>query len=207
MYLLISGATKTVRSLACHPNIGVLLTPNDGNAIPAAGVVWAADNSAFSGFDEARFRRFLDRIARSPARWVAAPDVVADASETLRRWKVWAPVIREHELPPALVLQDGMVLEDVPWDEVAAIFIGGSTRYKLGEEVVRLVAEARRRGLWVHMGRVNTARRILYAASLNCSSVDGSKFSRWSDTHVLPAMQLLERIQRQHRLPLAEVRP
>jgi len=60
--ILVSGATKTVRRLLGHPNLGVLLTPHDGNVAPPRGVVWAADNGAFRGFDDALFRGFLKRI-------------------------------------------------------------------------------------------------------------------------------------------------
>lgn len=75
MFVLVSGATTTVQALMVqHPNLGVLLTPNDGNVAPAPGVVWAADNSAFSGFDDEKFRRFLKRIEGAKGcLWVAAP--------------------------------------------------------------------------------------------------------------------------------------
>lgn len=214
MYLLVSGATATMKRFECHPNLGVLLVPRDGNALPPHGVVWAADNGCFTGFDEALFRVFLKKLASataSRARWVAAPDVVnrtehwgivGDAEGTAKRWRTWAPIIRAHGLPPAFVCQDGLVADEVPWDEAAAIFIGGSDRFKLGEEAVRIIAEAQRRGLWVHMGRVGTERRILYAAALQVTSIDCSKFSRWSDTHIPGALALFDRLRIQRRLPV-----
>ena len=43
---------------------------------------------------------------------------------------------------------------------LAAVFVAGSTAFKLGPAAAELVREARRRGLHAHMGRVSTARRI-----------------------------------------------
>lgn len=48
------------------------------------------------------------------------------------------------------------------------------TEWKLGEAAARLVAAAKARGLWVHMGRVNSYKRIAYAASIGCDSSDGT---------------------------------
>lgn len=192
MLVLVSGATKTVRDLMVqHPNLGVLLTPNDGNVAPQPGVLWAADNSAFSGFDDATFRRFLARIeGRRDCMWVTAPDVVGDAEATARLWNEWRPIIKARGLRPALVAQDGLTARDVPWDEVEAVFIGGTTRYKLSEAAAEVVGEANRRNVWTHMGRVNTAKRVLFAAAIGCRSVDGSSFSRFSKTHLPWALRL-----------------
>jgi hypothetical protein len=55
-----------------------------------------------------------------------------------------------------------------------ALFIGGSTEWKLGAEARALAALAKNRGLWVHMGRVNSLRRLRYAADIGCDSVDGT---------------------------------
>jgi hypothetical protein len=42
----------------------------------------------------------------------------------------------------------------VPWDAFDVLFLGGTTDWKLGPAAADLTAEARRRGLVVHMGRV-----------------------------------------------------
>lgn len=192
MFVLVSGATKTVRALMVqHSNLGVLLTPNDGNSAPQPGVVWAADNSAFSGFDDATFRAFLKRIeGRRDCLWVASPDVVGDAEATARLWEEWRPIINAHGHRPALVAQDGLSVRDVPWEGLEAVFIGGTTRYKLGEAAAEIAGEACRRNIWVHMGRVNTVKRLLFAAAIGCRSIDGSSFSRFSQTHLPWALRL-----------------
>ncbi len=44
---------------------------------------------------------------------------------------------------------------DRTWHRLDALFVGGSTYFKLGPTAAGLVREAKRRGLWTHMGRVN----------------------------------------------------
>lgn len=210
MFILVGGATTTVYPLmAHHPNLGVLLDPRGANETPPPGVTWAADNGAFAGFDEYRFRAMLekidDRITRHKAlladcRFVTSPDVVGDHDRTLELWRVWSPTIRKgYSLPPGFVAQDGCTADLVPWSEVAAVFIGGTTEFKLGEAAADIVAEANERGIWSHMGRVNSARRIVYASGLDCRSIDGSSFSRFARTHLAWALPLAR--TRQGRLP------
>jgi len=46
--------------------------------------------------------------------------------------------------------------------------------WKLSEVTRSLVADAKLHGKWVHMGRVNSRKRIRYAAEIGCDSVDGT---------------------------------
>ncbi len=188
MLLLVSGATKTVRRYKDSPYLGHLLTPSSGNRVEsllATGLPWAADNGAFAGFDEERFLRLLDRIeGRTGCLFVAAPDVVADAEATLDLFAGWQREIAARGLPVAFVAQDGLEAFPVPWGRFDALFLGGSTEWKLGEHARALCRKAKARGKWVHMGRVNTRRRIQVACSWGCDSVDGSGFSRWPDARI-----------------------
>jgi len=70
--------------------------------------------------------------------------------------------------------QDGLEDLAVPWRDMDAMFIGGTTSWKLGPAAAGLAAQARRRGLWVHLGRVNSLRRMRYAQAIGCHSVDGT---------------------------------
>lgn len=70
--------------------------------------------------------------------------------------------------------QDGLTIETCPWGEFDVLFLGGSTEWKLGPEARELTAEARRRGLPVHMGRVNSFKRLAYAEAIGCTSADGT---------------------------------
>jgi len=195
--LLVSGGTASFRPhLIERPDVfGTLVTPRTGNALPDVGR-WAADNGAFpgvagAGVNAEQFVAMLRRHEHGRARclFVAVPDVVrrvgarvvGDHLATRELFDVWSPRLRAMGWPCAFVLQDGCSVEDVPWAEVAAVFIGGSDAFKLGPEAARISHAARVRGVWAHMGRVNTVGRILYAAGIGCSSVDGTSFSRWAD--------------------------
>lgn len=187
MILLLASAHPT-HIAERHPNLGRLVIPRDCGRVAetsAAGIPWAADNSAFAGFDEGGFRRMLAAVTDVPGcRFVAVPDVVADAAATLAQWEEWHGECAASGQPLAFVAQDGLDLADAPWGEMGALFIGGSNEYKLGPAGEAAISEALRRGLWVHMGRVNTARRFRYAKALGCHSVDGTQFSRWRRTHL-----------------------
>ena len=61
----------------------------------------------------------------------------------------WAPVLDELRLPVALVAQDGLEELEIPWEQINAVFIGGSTAWKLGADAAAIAAEAKRRGLKV----------------------------------------------------------
>ncbi len=198
MRLFVSGATTTLRRHSDSPYLGTLVVPNAGNRVAplgTAGKPWAADNAAFIGFDPARFCHMLGRIAGHPeCRFVACPDVVGDAVATLAQFAVWGPVIRALGLPVALVAQDGLEHLSVPWGEIDAVFVGGSTDWKLGVGAAGIVREAKRRGMWVHFGRCNTKKRFRHAYQLGCDSVDGSGFSRWPDQRIPAAIRWLREL-------------
>jgi hypothetical protein len=196
LLLLVSGATKTVRRYSDSSYLGHLLTPSSGNRIESlleTGLPWAADNGAFAGFDEQRFLRMLDRIqGRAGCLFVAAPDVVADAESTLGLFDRWRRVIVARGLPLAFVAQDGQEALPVPWNRFDALFLGGSTGWKLSEHARALCRKVKARDKWVHMGRVNTRKRIQVAASWGCDSMDGSGFSRWPDTRIPKGLRWIE---------------
>jgi hypothetical protein len=156
--------------------LGFIDTPAQGNKRPV-GVKWCADNGAFSDkFDESKWWRFLvaNAYAAADCLFAVAPDVVGDAKATFERSLPWLPKIRALGYPVAFVLQDGAIDELVPWGDFDCLFIGGSTEFKLGPDARHYVAEAKARGKWVHMGRVNSERRWRYADAIGCDSVDGT---------------------------------
>lgn len=183
-----NGTTATLRRVlpGNEDCLGILKAPGGGNAIAsivATGLPWGIDNGAFSGFDPLAFQRLIDGARGSPGLlWVACPDVVADAEATLRQFEEWAP--RLEGLPVAFVGQDGLKASQVPWERFACLFLGGSTEWKLGDDAADLAAEAKAREKWLHMGRVNSLRRLWHARSIGCDSVDGTGMSRWGDVHL-----------------------
>lgn len=197
MILFISGATKTMQKLKGHPNLGVLMTPRSGNSQKTKeGFIWGVDNSAFTNFDEKKFFNLIKKIKGQDCKFVACPDVVGDAKQTLDLFFKWNKIIKNFNLPVALVLQDGMRVDDIPFEMIDSIFIGGSTKYKLGEEVRNICKEAKQRNIWIHMGRVNSNKRLQYAIDIGCDSADGSGYSMFPDKKIPIALKFLEMTQK-----------
>lgn len=205
MRLLVSGCTATVRQLAPEfpGHLGHLLTPQTGNGMAATlatGLPWAADNGCFNGLDARAFRRLLARCKDAPrCRFVVCPDAVGDAAATLRLWGEWADECRACGQPVAFVGQDGAEARaaEIPWGGLDAWFVGGSTRWKLSPASFALIAEAKRRGKWVHMGRVNTLRRLRAAYDAGCDSVDGTSMSMFGATYIRRFAGWLQALERQ----------
>jgi hypothetical protein len=213
--LLVSGCTVSAgRLMAKRPDrLGVLMTPRAGNRIPVAsatGTVWAADNDCFQGLHAPRYLRFLAKIVESGSRpqWVTCPDVVGDMGATWRLYFDWMPVLRSLGLPVALVLQDGLerLKHRGPFPhalgEVAAVFVGGSTEWKLSDHAARFIREAKDAGKLVHVGRVNSLRRIEYFAPLGVDSIDGSGFSAWGDKRIHLAVKWIDRALTRRQLTM-----
>ena len=155
-------------------------TPNMGNKVPS-DQTWFGDNGCFSSKGERAFDleaclNWLRKQNPSTCLGATAPDKVGDAKETLRRSLPVLSQIRALGYKASFVAQDGIESPELvtPWDEFDVLFIGGSTDWKLSEHVVKLVAEAKARDKWVHMGRVNSFKRYLFAALIGCDSVDGT---------------------------------
>lgn len=201
---------------------GKLLTPANRNSVNwACESPWAVDNGAYSNFDAKRFTWLIDRCVGLPnLLWVACPDVVANAKGTLLRFDEWEPVIRARSLPVAFVVQNRQEFLPVPWDRLDCLFVGGAkecqkcgwilpkgddaevcpdcwrvlVEWKESEAATALVREAKQRGKLVHMGRVNSRRRLRHAVRIGCDSVDGTGMSRWGDLHLVKFARWLAQI-------------
>ena len=194
--LLVSGATRTTARFASNDRLGTLLVPGNGNK--PTGKPWACDNGAFSGFRDEAFLKMLGKVRGLPGcLWVAAPDVVGDAAGTLERFAKWEPIIRDHGLPVAFVAQNGLTIETTPWERLDCLFIKGDDAFKLNEFVRRLIVEAKARGKLVHMGRVNSEKRLRYAFEVGCDSVDGTSWTKWADRWLGWGLKKLDGIEAQ----------
>lgn len=160
-----------------RPDMPAMLQPGMGN-LPPDGQPWAADNGRFSSPETYSDERYLDWLAKRPGKerclFATAPDVVGDARATLALSMPMLPRIRALGYRVAFVAQDGQENLPVPWDDFDVLFIGGTTAWKLSAQAERLAREAKRRGKWVHMGRVNSKRRMVYAKFIGCDSADGT---------------------------------
>lgn len=195
--ILVHASPKTLAPYRTE-NLGVLCSPRCVYADDIQEWPWAADNDAFSKWDEWRYRAMLDRIrGRKGCLFVTAPDVVGDAKQTLSRFWEWFYEIQDF--PVAFVLQDGIRAVDVPYGVIAAVFVGGTTEFKMGEYAARIVREAKDAGKWVHMGRVNSYERARYAEWLGCDSIDGTQFSWFRDAKLPAALNALRQTSFQER--------
>lgn len=175
--------------------IGHLYGPGGfGSAYP--WLPYALDNGAFPAFTNGReWERgpFLSLLAAASASdqqplWVAVPDVVADKDATIAKWAEWSRALRvSYGWPLAFCVQDGMVPSDVPVD-ADVVFVGGSTAWKW--ETVPMWASAFPR---VHVGRVNSPRRLWELEALGVESCDGTGWFRGDDAQTSGLAAFMER--------------
>lgn len=179
--------------------LGQICTPAAGNRT-LGGVDWCADNAVFAGKypGDEKYLAWLGKRAWAAqrCRFAVAPDVVGDARATLARSLPMLDRIRALGFPVAYVGQDGATIDSLPWDQFDALFIGGSTGWKLGAEARALIAEAKRRGVWVHMGRVNSYRRLQRATDSGCDSADGTFLRPAPDENLQKLLGWCERVNR-----------
>ena len=200
MLYLANPCSPSVVTAMHARQIGYIDTPAQGNKRPA-GVAWCADNGCFGkGYPgDEKWLGWLEKNAYAAADclFATAPDIVGDAAGTLERSAQWLPAIRALGYPAALVAQDGLEDLEVPWDAFDVLFIGGSTEWKLGPAARQLVAEAKRQGKKIHMGRVNSERRYRYANAIGCDSADGT-FLVFGPDKNLPRLKTWLRTADQH---------
>jgi hypothetical protein len=157
-----------------------LLQPNSTPCRPSTGMRWALDNGAWfahqrnAPWDETAFCKMLDNNAEG-ADFVIAPDIVAGGTASLDLSVSWLPRLAPYGLPVLIAVQDGMTVNDI--QSIVGlnigIFVGGSTEWKLST-MRTWGALARLRECWLHIGRVNTAKRIRLCIEADAHSFDGS---------------------------------
>lgn len=154
-----------------------------------------------------RWLDWLTQLDPTGCLFAALPDVVGDHAATWERSAMFIERVHRMGFPAAIVLQDGVEHDAFVWGSimngVSAVFIGGSTEWKMGPAVARLVALAKEQDKWVHMGRVNSWKRISYAESIGCDSADGT-FIGYGPSKNAPIVEgWLDRLHAQPRLEVA----
>jgi hypothetical protein len=168
--------------------LGLINTPNIGYRPGTYKSYrwWAADNGCFSqgeNFSSDAWLMWLDGQPRDKCLFAVAPDVPMNAEATLAKFWEGSVAIRSLGFPVALAAQNGLEDRAIPWALFDCLFIGGDTEWKLGHAAHRIAVQARLMGKWVHMGRVNSRRRLHRAAEIGCHSADGT-FLRWPDANL-----------------------
>lgn len=189
-------STEKVRDAMRAGLIDCIVTPKQGNRIPDEATLCADNGSYGKGYPgDVAWWAWLETLPAGRTRFAVAPDVVADAEATLARSLPWLPRIRALGIPAAYVAQDGATVNSLPWAEFDVMFIGGTTAWKLGAEARAIVADAKRRGMWVHMGRVNSERRLRYAAAIGCDSADGTYVTFGPDLNLPDVLAWLRAVE------------
>ncbi len=153
--------------------IGFIDTPAQGNK-HVAGADWCADNGCFSNrWEPNKWWRWVTGLDRT-MRFACCPDVVGDWDATRQLFDVWADRMHAEQLPVACVVQDGARPDQIDWDAIACVFVGGSTEWKLSRDAELIIGEANRRDVWAHVGRVNSLRRLRWANQVGADSADGT---------------------------------
>lgn len=149
---------------------------------------YALDNGAWSAFAQGKpfdVRAFEFALRRFGAKadWTVLPDIVAGGAPSLEMSLKWMRTVLNESPRALLAVQNGITPEDVrPFlGPRVGIFVGGDTAWKLGtlSDWGHLAAQV---GCWLHVGRVNTARRIFSCARAEATSFDGTSASRYAVT-------------------------
>lgn len=185
--------------------LGFISTPRMRNIMPL-DVAWAADNGRFAApheYTDAGYLRWLARQPKERCLFATAPDVLGDHAATIEMAQPLLSRLRALGYPAAFVAQDGWREDNTPWDELDLLFIGGTDAFKLGRAATAIAA-ARARGKSVHMGRVNSFRRMRLAAALGCNSVDGTFLKFGPDTNEPKLLAWLDQLAALQFLPFKE---
>ena len=178
--------------------LGHLYSPGSQRG-PYAHLPYALDNGRFScwsrgvAWDEAAYIALLEwafmagRDGQRPI-WALVPDVVADKEATLTEWDRWTPIVTSFGFPLAFAVQDGMLPKDVP-QNAEVVFIGGTTAWKWLQAPVFCQQFPR-----VHIGRVNSYKRLVFAERCGAESCDGTGWGRGDRKQLAGLQQYLREV-------------
>jgi hypothetical protein len=185
MFPLIDCSPQQLFTLASESGFsdkfGQLVTPlTNYRVTPDEKIPVAIDNGGFSRQDPKAFRRLLEKCRTHWKRilWCSVPDVVGDARRTLEVFEHWVAEIGSFGFPIALVAQDGIENLEIPWDMLDAVFVGGTTEWKMSESAKGVIRAAKWLDKRVHVGRINTGGRWEEFAKMGVDTFDGSALAR-----------------------------
>lgn len=204
MLLAYATQTSTRRNLYTLKTYGwrLLVTPDsfrknsrrhpqwhDGSLAP-----FALDNGAWGAFcakkpwEPAPFCRLVGALG-DKADFIVVPDIVAGGLASLELSAEWHARCRWRQPKTRLLVpvQDGMEPHHVA--ELASrpntgLFLGGDTDWKL-QTMPAWGKWCRENGIFLHVGRVNTAQRIRLCAESAAHSFDGTSITKFASTSEL----------------------
>lgn len=163
--------------------VGQLLTPLTRYRLRNPDGPWGIDNGYFS--PDASIEAWLALLEREfhhqkKCLFVTLPDIVGSARRTLEVYEYWRRQEKLRGWKRALVCQDGQEHLPIPWDDLHAVFIGGSTNWKCSDHVVHIIRAAKALGKHVHVGRVNGPDRWKHFEKIGADTADGTGLARYS---------------------------
>lgn len=182
-----ASRTGTRRNLATLRSHGWRLLVSRAGVWRTEGFAYCADNGAWSDhlakrpFDEAQFGKFAPLFGPG-ADFIVAPDIIAGGTASLALSARWIEPLRQMGCKLVLLsLQDGMDPSHIAsvLRPGVGLFLGGSTAWKLAT-MQQWGEFAHRCGVYYHVARVNTAKRMRLAHASGAHSVDGSSGSRFA---------------------------
>lgn len=185
--------------------LGCMTTPAQGNRIPD-GCLIGADNGKFGkGWPGAAawwewLQAKVERYGADRFAFAVAPDVPFDAAGTLAESRPWLKQIRALGIPAAFAAQNGSENGLIPWGEFDVLFLAGDDAWKDGPAAEAVAVEAKERGLWVHMGRVNTRGRLRRAEWFGCDSADGTTLAFGPEKNLRAMLRWLDDLNRRPSL-------
>lgn len=183
--------TKRNNALMADGGWAVLLNPFcDLSPLPP-GKLYAFDNGAWPAFTAGRpfdglaFVRGVERVGAGAA-FIVCPDIVMGGRESLAFTLQWLPFCLTIGPVVLIAVQDQMTVGDIVdlfrlYGRRIGIFVGGSTIWK-EDTMKRWGTLARRLGIYCHVGRVNSVRRIALCAFAGVDSFDGTSASKFAVT-------------------------
>jgi hypothetical protein len=183
-----ASRTGTKRNLSALRKAGWGLMVSAKGVLRSEGFSYCLDNGAWwsfankQPFDETAFLKAYELMAVG-ANFVVLPDIVAGGVVSLDFSLGWRHRLGRPTCLQLLAVQDGMdesLVAPLVGPELG-IFVGGTTEWK--ERMMALWGTlAKMRNAYLHVGRVNSARRVALAAAAGADSFDGSSVSRFAVT-------------------------
>jgi hypothetical protein len=177
-----TGCRRTLEALRSH-GWGLFVSAT-GSLRTEGFSTYALDNGAWTAyrqgrpFDEGAFLRAVELLGAG-AQFLVVPDIVCGGLASLRLSELWLPRLEGVGRRRLLAVQNGMVPADVRHllSSQVGIFVGGDSAWKEG--TLPVWGElARKTGCYLHVGRVNTVRRIRLCRLAGTASFDGTSVTR-----------------------------
>lgn len=227
MLYFANPSTQAVRDAMSLGELGCIVTPAQGNRIPPGAVVCADNGKFGDGWPgRDAYLRWLSGLQPFAAQvlFAVVPDVPGDMGATLTEFASYLPHVRALGFRVALAFQNGAERAELPWQDFEVVFLGGLpecipcgyvrppddrkrkacplcgrrlAEWKLSAAAAALGAEGKRRGKWVHMGRVNSEKRLVHASFRGWDSADGTCVARAPDKYLSEARGWMRKVNQQ----------